>query len=237
MCGRYTLAIEYQELAEELGVDFDPVIAEVYRARYNIAPTDGMLVLREKEGGRELVPARFGLVNFWAKDLSGAARQINARSETVRDKPAFRDAFERRRCVVPADGFYEWKREGRARTPFWFHPSEGGLLRFAGLYETWKDKATGHALRTFAILTTAANDVVGEIHDRMPVVLDKEHVGLWLSGSGEEAYSLLRTADNGVLSVQRASRRVGNVRNDDPGLLRESGEEEEEEMPLFRGVR
>ena len=236
MCGRYTLAITYEELAEELGVEPEPEVAEVYRARYNIAPTDGMLVLRENEGRLELVPARFGLVNFWAKDLSGAARQINARAETVRDKPAFRDAFKRRRCIVPADGFYEWRRDGRVKTPFWFHPAEGKLLRFAGLYETWKDKATGLELRTFAILTTAANDVVGPVHDRMPAILTPEQAGVWLSASPDEAYGVLAPASNDMLAAQRASPRVGNVKNDDPGLIREEGQAQAA-LPLFERSR
>lgn len=237
MCGRYTLAISYEELAEELGVDPDPAIAEVYRARYNIAPTDGMLVLREAEGHRELMPARFGLVNFWAKDLSGAARQINARAETVREKPAFRDAFKHRRCIVPADGFYEWRRDGRLKTPFWFHPTEGKLLRFAGLYETWRDKATGRELRTFAIVTTAANDVVAGIHDRMPAILTPDKANVWLTASLDEAYGVLGPAANDMLEAQRASTRVGNVRNDGPDLLRDEPLEQPADLPLFQRSR
>ena len=236
MCGRFTLALQYEELAAELGIEPDPVIAEAYRPRYNIAPTDGNLVLRLHEEHEELLPARFGLVNFWAKDLSSAARQINARAETVREKPAFRDAFERRRCVVPADGFYEWRREGRAKTPFWFHPTEGKLLRFAGIYETWKDKATGQQLRTFAIVTTAANDVAGPIHDRMPAILTPEKAHVWLHGSADEAFSLLGPAPSRMLAAQRASSRAGNVKNDDPGLLTEDPAPPEE-MPLFQRSR
>ena len=236
MCGRYTLAIQYEELAEALGVEPDPVIAEAYRPRYNIAPTDGSLVLREKDGRKELLPARFGLVNFWAKDLSGAARQINARAETVREKPAFRSAFEHRRCVVPADGFYEWLREGKAKSAFWFHPADEKVLRFAGLYETWKDKATGAEVRTFAILTTAANDMVAPIHDRMPAILTRENTGIWLAGSPDEAFAVLAPANERTLDVQRASSRVGNVRNDDPGLIREEAPPDVE-MPLFQRSR
>ena len=250
MCGRYTLAITYEELAEELGVDVDPAIAEAYRPRYNIAPTDGNLVMRAQsgameprassdpgarrahEGQMELVPARFGLVNHWAKDLSAAARQINARAETVRSRPAFRDAFEHRRCVVPADGFYEWRRDGRAKTPFWFHPTEGRVLRFAGIYETWRSEATGQRLRTFAILTTAANDVVGPVHDRMPAILSAEDARVWLTASSDEAFALLGPAPNDVLAAQRASSRVGNVKNDDPALLSEENEAPAA-MPLF----
>jgi putative SOS response-associated peptidase YedK len=237
MCGRYTLAITYEELAEELGVEPDPAIAEAYRPRYNLAPTEGSLVLREHEGHGELMPARFGLVNFWAKDLSAAARQINARAETVREKPAFREAFQRRRCIVPADGFYEWKPEGRGKQPYWFHPSEGKLLRFAGLYETWKDRETGAQLRTFAIITTAANDVVGPVHDRMPVILKPDDAHTWLSASPDEAFALLQPAPNRMLVAQRASKRVGNVRNDDPGLLQPDEPAQPEPMPLFQKSR
>lgn len=253
MCGRYTLAMMYEELAEELGVDVDPAIAEAYRPRYNIAPTDGNLVMRARsgameprassdpgarraheghEGHMELVPARFGLVNHWAKDLSAAARQINARAETVRSRPAFRDAFEHRRCVVPADGFYEWRRDGRAKTPFWFHPTEGKVLRFAGIYETWRSEVTGQRLRTFAILTTAANDVVGPVHDRMPAILSAEDARVWLTASSDEAFALLGPAPNEALAAQRASSRVGNVKNDDPALLSEENEAPAA-MPLF----
>jgi putative SOS response-associated peptidase YedK len=236
MCGRYTLAITYRELAEELGVAFDPAVAEAYRPRYNIAPTDGNLVLCEQEGDLSLVPARFGLVNFWAKDLSGAARQINARAETVRERPAFREAFEKRRCIVPADGFYEWKREGKAKLPIWFHPSEGKLLRFAGLYDTWKDRATGQRLRTFAIITTGANELVGPVHDRMPAILAPEDAEVWLSAAPSEAFALLRPAPEGALEAKRVSQRVGNVRNDDPSLL-VADEPASAGLPLFERAR
>jgi putative SOS response-associated peptidase YedK len=237
MCGRYTLAITYRELAEELGVAFDPAIEQAYRPRYNIAPTDGNLVLCEHEDALALVPARFGLVNFWAKDLSGAARQINARAETVRDKPAFREAFEHRRCIVPADGFYEWRKDGgKTKTPFWFHPTEGKLLRFAGLYETWKDKATGQRLRTFAIITTGANDLVGPIHDRMPAILAPEDARVWLSAAPDEAFALLRPAPEDALEAKRVSHHVGNVRNDDPSLL-VADEPASAALPLFDRTR
>lgn len=236
MCGRYSLALEYKDLAEELGVAFDPAIADVYKPRYNIAPTSGELVLCEQEGERVLLPARFGLVNFWAKDLSGAARQINARAETVRQKPAFRESFERRRCIVPADGFYEWKAEGKGKQPLWLHPAEGKLLCLAGLYDTWKDKNTGERLRTFAIITTAANHMMEPIHDRMPAILSKKSAQMWLSGSADEAFGLLRPAPEGALEARRVSKRVGNVRNDDPSLL-EPDAPAPEALPLFQNSK
>ncbi|MBK8254171.1 MAG: SOS response-associated peptidase [Polyangiaceae bacterium] len=144
MCGRYTLAVEYEELIEAFGVPFNPHLAEVYRPRYNIAPTDGVLILREKQHLPELIPARFGLVNHWAKDLSGAARQLNARAETVREKPAFRDAFVSRRCVVPANGFYEWQGEGKAKVPFWLHPPNEKFC-------DWRDSMKRGAIRSRAL--------------------------------------------------------------------------------------
>src|SRR5262245_15464301 len=187
MCGRFTLTIpDYESLARALGVAGDPSGAELYRPRYNVAPTDSHWILREKEGRRELLPAKWGLVNSWAKDASGAARQINARVETARTRPAFREAFERRRCIVPADGFFEWSGEQKARRPIWYHAAEGGLLRFAGLYESWRDPRSDTWQRTFSILTTSANDVVAPVHDRMPAILRPEDEEAWLGPVGEK---------------------------------------------------
>lgn len=250
MCGRYTLAIEAQELADLFGAELDPALFAAVSRHYNIAPTDVEPIVRpiRDTGSEELrlqiVPARFGLVNSWAADPgaqwgSGAAsrpsapypsgaRQINARSETVHEKQAFRAAFEQRRCVVPADGFYEWlKQDGasgassaKSKQPFWFHPTQDKLFRFAGIYETWRDPERGIHLRTFSILTTPANDVVAPIHDRMPALLSARDLRAWLTGSPEEARALLVPASPDVIAARPASHRVGNVKNDDPGLIR-----------------
>ncbi len=240
MCGRFTLSLPtYSDLANLLGATPDPAIEALYRPRYNVAPTNVHLVLRAHEGHRELVPARWGLINHWAKDASSAARQINARSETARQRPAFRDALERRRCVVPADGFYEWTGPKGARRPLWFHAPSGGLLHLAGLYESWRNPETGEPVRTFTILTTAANDLIAPMHDRMPAILSADDVDAWLAVpdgvakedgeeavSAEEASALLRPAANDALVPRPVSTRVNAVTYDGPDLLDEAREEE-----------
>lgn len=242
MCGRFTLAIpSVTDLAEILGASFDPDLEAFYRPRYNIAPTNLHLVLRLSDSHRELVPARWGLVNRWAKDASAASRQINARSETAREKPAYRDAFERRRCVIPADGFYEWSGPKGARRPLWFHPPKGGLLHLAGLYESWSNPATGEQERTFTVLTTPANDVVAPVHDRMPAILDPADLDLWLAtphkgepSTAEAAAALLRPAPHDLLVTRWVSPRVNATGYDAPDLIaeeREAGETSKEEPP------
>jgi putative SOS response-associated peptidase YedK len=222
MCGRYTLTTpDYDTLARALGVVVDPELAALYRPRYNVAPTTVCLVVRERDGGREIVRARWGLVNSWAKDRSAGPKQINARSETAPDKPAFRAAFAKRRCVVPADGFYEWQGAKGARQPIRYHAPDGGLLAFAGLYESWDDPSTGERERTFTILTTAANELVAPVHDRMPAVLAPGDVPAWLAADTDaaRARALLGPAPAGVLVATPASPRVNAVGNDDPGCL------------------
>lgn len=226
MCARYTLTVpDFGALARMLLVPADPELAALYRPRYNVAPSTTQLVLRGREDGRELVPASWGLLNRWAKDPSAATRHVNARSEGVRAKPAFREAFAKRRCVVPADGFYEWTGAKGHRSPIWFHPEDGGLLHLAGLYESWQDPATGESTRTFTILTTAANALVEPIHDRMPVILDPADVDVWLGRAEgvtpEQAEALLRPAPVDLLAKRAVSRRVNSVGADDPSVLQE----------------
>ena len=231
MCGRFTLTeTDFDTLAQALGVttaggaEERAARAAHYRPRYNVAPTDVHWVLRVKEGQREIVPASWGLINRWAKDPSSAFRQINARSETARTRPAFRDAFERRRCIVSADGFFEWVGPKNARRPVWFHAPDGGLLRLAGLYESWLDPRTEEWRRTFTILTTAANDVVATAHDRMPVILAANDVGPWLHG-GDEA--LLHPAPKEWIVATPVNARVNSVKNDDPQCLEPASLSEE----------
>ncbi len=233
MCGRYTLTYpDYETLARALGVDVDPELAALYRPRYNVAPTDTSFVLRVKDGRREIVPARWGLVNSWAKDRSSAAKQINARSETAPKRPAFRDAFERRRCVVPADGFFEWTGAKGQRRPIWYHRPGGELLTLAGLYESWRDPATGVLERTFTILTTAANALVAPVHDRMPAVLVGDEVNAWLGagqGAAIDAHALLHPAPETLLVATPVSKRANTVEHDDPACLAEAEAEAEPE--------
>jgi putative SOS response-associated peptidase YedK len=229
-----------EELATSLDAQARPEDVPLYRPRYNIAPTDQHWILRQKYEQRQLLPAKWGLVNSWATDAKSAFKQINARAETAPVRPAFRDAYEQRRCVVPADGFFEWTGTKEVRQPIWFHAPHDDLLQFAGLYEYWHDPKTAAWQRTFTILTTAANEVVAPVHDRMPVILPPEHADEWLFVPPDEharrAYaselrSLLRPADAGVLVATEVSRRVNSVANDDPACLIPEGREPAPETP------
>jgi putative SOS response-associated peptidase YedK len=218
MCGRFTLTVhQLDDVVERLSAVVDPDAAASYRPRYNIAPSDAHWMLRSKEGRRELLPAYWGLVNHWATDPSVGMKQINARAETLSERPAFRDAFRSRRCVIPADGFFEWRGPKGKREPLWFHAAEGELLLFGGLYEGWRDPETAAFRRTFTIVTTGANDLVRPIHDRMPLILPASSVEAWLTGNEPEA--LLLPAGPGVLGVRPASPRANGTDHDDPGLL------------------
>ncbi|HYM16648.1 MAG TPA: SOS response-associated peptidase [Dehalococcoidia bacterium] len=227
MCGRFTLTRrDFDGLAAALGADARDEDAASYRPRYNIAPTDPHWIVREKSERRQILPARWGLVNSWAKDAKGAARQINARAESALKRPAFRDAFVERRCVVPADGFFEWIGARESRRPVWFHAPDHGLLLFAGLYESWLDPQTAAWQRTFTILTTDANDVVAPVHDRMPVIVPQDRIDDWIfvPPDGREAHAatltpILSPAPAGVLVATEVSRRVNAVANDDEACL------------------
>lgn len=239
MCGRFTLTRkDFRALASELEAAFDESVVALYRPRYNIAPTDQHWIVREKQERRQLLPARFGLVNSWAKDAKGAARQINARSESALSRPAFREAFEKRRCIVPADGFFEWVGAKEARRPIWFHAPDGGLILFAGLYESWRDPRSAEWMRTFTILTTDANETVEPVHDRMPVLLARDRLDDWLhvpprnaEAYAEDLRKLLVPAPAGALVATEVSRRVNSVANDDEGVLAAANDREALEAP------
>ena len=178
MCGRYRLSRRKQILEEH----FDNISSEEdWSPRYNIAPTQSVPVIRQnpKEPIRELSLVRWGLIPSWAKDTSAAANMINARLETAGTKPAFREALKSRRCLIPADGFYEWQRMLRAKQPYCFEVNEGELFAFAGIWDRWKD-ASGNTLETCSILTTIPNAVTAPVHHRMPVILDSNAYKLWL---------------------------------------------------------
>jgi len=218
VCGRFTLTVQQLgDIVELLGAEIDPPLADRYSARYNIAPGDQHWILRSKAGRREIVAANWGLVNHWSKDRSAAFRQINARAETLSVRPAYREAFRSRRCVLPADGFYEWRGPKGAREPLWFHRSDGGLMLFAGLYEGWIDPTTGEVSDTFTIITTEANEVVKPIHDRMPAIIAAEAIDDWVAGDAPER--LLAAPPVTGLAVRPASPRVNDANNDDPNCL------------------
>jgi putative SOS response-associated peptidase YedK len=216
MCGRYKLSRRKQIIEEHFGAaswhaDWEP--------RYNIAPTQPVPVIRQhpKEPVRQLSMMKWGLIPHWAKDASGAASTINARSETAAAKPAFRDPIKFRRCLIPADGFYEWSGKGASKHPFCFEVNKGELFAFAGLWDGWKDPS-GNWIKTCSILTTTPNAVTSAVHDRMPVILDPVHYDLWLDPGmqdGAAITELLKPYDASQMRCYPVSTRINHVANDD----------------------
>jgi putative SOS response-associated peptidase YedK len=184
MCGRYTLSSPTDLLAELLELDSVPELAP----RYNIAPTQEAAVVRfnAESGVRSLELLRWGLIPFWSKDPGIGSRMINARAETVAEKPSFRTSFKRKRCLVVADGFYEWQATGGPKQPFYFRFEGGVPFALAGLWDRW-EKGEGEPIESFTILTTEPNEVVAPVHQRMPVILDREGMATWLDPAIEEA--------------------------------------------------
>jgi len=225
MCGRFTITRrDGKSLAAELGVPEGSFVD--YRPRYNIAPTQPHFIVRIKYENREVLPATWGLVRSGSKDASMAAKCINARSETIETRSAFRDAFQKRRCVVPADGFFEWTGLKTARQPTWFHRDDSRLLLFAGLYEAWQ-KEQGAWETTFTILTTAANAVLESYHDRMPVILADRDADDWMDPRAPSPRALKRLlipAPDDLLLATPVSPEVNNVDNDSPDLLQPAGQ-------------
>lgn len=221
MCGRFTLTRrDRRELAAELGVA-DESLAD-YRPRYNIAPLQRHFVVTLERENRKIVPARWGLVNSWAKDNQRASKCINAKAETVEKLPTFRAAFKKRRCAVPADGFYEWRGPQGRRDPLWIHPRTDELILFAGLYEAWQPEP-GKWEMTFTIITTAANKLIQPIHDRMPVILSDRAADDWMNPNEADPLALKRLlvpAPDDLLVITPASPLVNSVRNEGPELLR-----------------
>jgi putative SOS response-associated peptidase YedK len=220
MCGRFTMTRrDRAELAASLGVP-ESELGD-YAPRYNIAPTQPYFVLTIKYESRRAIPATWGLVNTWAKDASRAAMCINAKAETVDRLPSFREALERRRCVVPADGFYEWRGPKARREPLWIHRADGGLLLFAGLYEAWQH-APGEWQTTFTIITTSANRRLEPIHNRMPVILDEAAADDWMNPREPDPRALKRLlvhAADDLLVTRPASPLVNSAKNEGPELL------------------
>lgn len=233
MCGRFTLTRQdRRELARLLGVDEDDL--RDYRPRYNIAPTDQHFIVTSKYERRTARAASWGLVNSWATDNRQASQCINAKAETLEERRAFREAFLQRRCVIPADGFYEWRGPKTQREPVWIHSSNGGLLLFAGLYESWRVKP-GKWQRTFTIVTTRANSLIKSVHDRMPVILDERKAEDWMNSNEaalERLKPLLVPAPNEMLAITPASPLVNSVKNDSPELL-EGGVTRDRQLRLF----
>ena len=215
MCGRFRLS-RADQLANKFGIDqFDEM-----PARYNIAPTQDVVAVRQwpDRPGRHASILRWGLIPYWAKDPNIGSKLINARAETAAEKPAFREALLRRRCIVPCDGFYEWKREGKLKRPFCITVDDGALFGMAGLWERWK-APDGKMVESCAIVTTTPNDLVAELHDRMPAILSEEAYELWLDPGFKDVATLsevLSPFDARRMRKYEVSDRVNRVENDDP---------------------
>jgi putative SOS response-associated peptidase YedK len=216
MCGRYRLS-RRKKVIEEY---FDASGGEAWSPRYNIAPTQPVPIIRQnpKEPIREISLVRWGLIPSFSKDPTGPAMMINARSETASTKPAFRDLLKFRRCLIPADGFYEWKKTGKTKQPYCFEVNEGSLFAFAGLWDCWRD-ARGKELETCSILTTTPNALTQAVHDRMPVILDPDIYDLWLDPGMKDVHAvsdMLKPYDARLMRSYPVSTRINGVVNDDP---------------------
>ena len=214
MCGRFA----FYSPAEATAALFGATGTTELRARYNIAPTQFIAGIRDSDdAGREMAEFRWGLVPFWAKDPSIGNRMINARAETVAEKPSFRNAYRKRRCLILADGFYEWHTEDGAKVPYFISLESGEPFAFAGLWEHWQSKDTGEALETATIVTTAANQYLSQLHHRMPVVLEPDNADRWMSGDMAllDEYESIAPA----LRAWPVDRKVNNARNESDDLI------------------
>ena len=219
MCGRFAFYSPAEATAALFGVNSVPEV----KRRYNIAPTQTIAAVRVgAEDSCEFALLRWGLVPFWEMDPSIGNRLINAVAETVAEKPSFRAAYRKRRCLILADGFYEWRKETDGKTPYYISLESGEPFAFAGLWEDWHSKDTGEALQTTAIITTSANDFMNQIHHRMPVVLQKDAADRWLDGDEQ---LLTEIAESGpAFRAWPVDRRVNNARNEGEDLVKPAGD-------------
>jgi putative SOS response-associated peptidase YedK len=215
MCGRFAFYSPSEATAALFGV---ASTTHSFQPRYNIAPSLPLAAVRQDDSqDPELVALRWGLVPFWAKDPSIGNRMINARAETVAEKPSFRTAYRKRRCLILADGFYEWHKTGDSKIPYYICMPDGQPFAFAGLWEDWLDKESGESLQTTAIITTAANDFMSSLHHRMPVVVRPDAAADWLAGNAKSLDDAI--ADAPAFTAWPVDRMVNSTRNQGPELI------------------
>ncbi|UCG79274.1 MAG: SOS response-associated peptidase [Nitrospirota bacterium] len=214
MCGRFVRSNSIPEIAKEFGADEPDLSLD---PSYNVAPSQDILIV-VNDGRKRLVKCRWGFIPHWAKDEKMAYKMINARTETVADKPSYRAAFKKHRCLVVASGFYEWKREGKVKSPYYILPRSGKPIGFAGLFSIWHPQ-DGTDFCTSTIITTGSNDLLSPIHDRMPVIIREEDRDIWLDPSNSDSdklLNLLRPYDSNDLVAYEISRAVNSPSNDSP---------------------
>jgi putative SOS response-associated peptidase YedK len=217
MCGRYTFTFDAKTLAAAFGMV--PPGFHIVKG-YNVAPGQHIVIVRPEKDHLVADVAHWGLIPGWVKDPNTSPKPINARAETLTEKPTFRSAFKRKRCIVPASGFYEWKAEGKEKQPFYIHPTEGDLFAFAGLMEDWQGP-DGETMVSACIITTEPNDLMAGIHNRMPVILPKDVWGLWLDSAAQvkEVQPLLVPYPSKLMEAYPIGKAVGNTRIDGPELI------------------
>jgi putative SOS response-associated peptidase YedK len=224
MCGRYatfgpvSLSREAKTVLDQLELD---IVSEINQRddQFNIAPTQKALVMASGDHGYEIKPVRWGLIPIWAKDEKIGAKTINARTETVATKPAFRAAFKKRRCLVPASGYFEWRVEEGGKQPYFIHDPVGHLLMFAGLWEVWRPGEGEDWVKTFTIVTGEPGKVSGDIHDRQPVILPPDLWAVWCDGMPDEASATLVAAPEAELVYYPVTKAVGSPKNKGPELV------------------
>lgn len=221
MCGRYVISSPYDIIKESFSIDS---AQEDFTPNYNVCPTQHIPAILNENGKNVLTKIHWGLVPSWAKDKSMAVRMINARSETISEKPSFRNAFKKRRCLIPANGYYEWKGEKGNKEPYYITSATGELFAFVGLWERWTDKESPDSspLNSCTIVTTAASPSIQHIHDRMPVILAPQCYEAWLNPKLEDSNELNRMLQNGLvqeLEYYKVSKAVNLVRNNGPELI------------------
>ena len=216
MCGRYTLKTPINGLAERFEIEEYP---SSLNPSYNIAPTQEVAAVVEEDEKRKLEMFHWGLIPSWAKDPAIGNKMINARAETVSEKPSYRSAFKKRRCLILADGFYEWQKTDNGKQPYYIKMQDDSPFAFAGLWEVWQD---GEEIRSSTIITTDANDLMGEIHHRMPVILHPENYGAWLDPDFDEKEALidlLKPYPSNEMEAYAVSRRVNKPSNNEPSVV------------------